>query len=137
MKAFYSFIISIILWFSLVSNSYSYHVISNPDCKLQDTRALYYFSMRKSFCSGGKKIKIVTYSPSNFIYQKFTKDFLKIDPNTLKNIWDIKAFSGLAAPIIEVDTEDEMIEMVKNVSGAIGYIINDDGEVTGVSVYEN
>jgi hypothetical protein len=119
----------IILFFLLLlfySNCNAFWIIGNTSIDKKEfvktNELLLIFSLKKTHWNDGQPIIITTFPFNNAIYQDFSSEVLGINHNILKNIWDIKVYSGNISPPNTVKTRKEMIEYIKEYNGSVGYV---------------
>jgi ABC-type phosphate transport system substrate-binding protein len=79
------------------------------------------FLGNKTLWDNGKKIVIVIQKKGK-THESFTKDILGIAPEKLGRLWKRAFFAGTGNLPKICDSEDELITIIKNNPGAIGYI---------------
>ena len=89
---------------------------------LKKLRAI--FAMKLRFWEEGKPITVLVLTKDDPIHAAFCKKILNIFPNQLESVWYRQVYTGTGQAPIEVASESELIERVKNTPGAIGYINN-------------
>ncbi len=80
------------------------------------------FSMRWRTWDDGSPIKVIVMDDDSDTHRKFTTQILGIFPHQLRKVWNRIVFSGTGQSPRAVDNSEQMIELVKNTPGAIGYI---------------
>lgn len=80
-----------------------------------------YLGRRRTW-PGGKGIKVVMLKQRNGLHNKFCRDILNITPRKIKHSWDRVVFSGTGRGATEVETQQEMLQVIKNTPSAVGYI---------------
>lgn len=87
------------------------------------------FSMRLRSWPDGQEIRVFVLPDQYPANDSFIKQELGIFPYQLKNIWDRLVFSGAGQAPVIVSSPQEMLQKVRSVPGAIGYIVeNTEGE---------
>jgi len=94
--------------------------IPGPDLNLTQLRAI--FSMRVRHWPNGGPIEVFVLEDHNAIHRQFLKDTLKMLPHQLRRHWDRYVYSGIGQGPTMVKDQQEMLERVRNVAGAIGYV---------------
>ncbi len=89
---------------------------------LKKLRAI--FAMKLRYWEEDKPISVFVLAKDNPIHAAFCKRILNIFPNQLESVWYRQVYTGTGQAPIEVASESELIERVKNMPGAIGYIKN-------------
>ncbi len=80
-----------------------------------------YLGRRRTW-PGGVGIKVVMLKQRNSLHNKFCRDVLHITPRKVKHSWDRVVFSGTGRGATEVKTQQEMLQVIKDTPGAVGYI---------------
>lgn len=80
------------------------------------------FTMRSKRWPDGTKLTVFVFADQHPVHQHFVKSSLGLFPYQLRSIWDRILFSGAGQAPVTVSSEQEMIELVANTPGAIGYI---------------
>ena len=88
--------------------------------KLKDLRSIY--TMKKNLWSNGDRIAVFVLSDDNATHKEFCRKLLKVFPRQLESVWYRLVYSGTGEKPVSVNSEKEMIELVTNTPGAIGYI---------------
>lgn len=78
--------------------------------------------MRLSLWSNGLPIRVIVLDDSHPVHQQFSKQVLGIFPYQLRQVWDRGVFSGTGAEPIFANSVEEMMEKVRLIPGAIGYL---------------
>ncbi|GGZ51118.1 hypothetical protein [Paraglaciecola chathamensis] len=91
---------------------------------LSESRVRWIFSMRQTTWEDGSAIKVYVLHEQDPIHQHFCKNVLGMFPYQLERMWNKLAYSGLGEKPILVDDSQDMIEMVSQEPGAIGYVIS-------------
>ena len=98
------------------------HDVPEQSISLKKLRAI--FAMKLRFWEEGKPITVFVLTKDDPIHAAFCKKILNIFPNQLESVWYRQVYTGTGQAPIEVTSESELIERVKNTPGAIGYIKN-------------
>ena len=101
-------------------------VIVNPSVAVQQlttSQARWIFSMRQTSWPDGQAIKVFVLESQNPAHSVFAKTILGVFPYQLERTWNQLAFSGLGDKPFTVTDEAQMLEMVSQQSGAIGYVV--------------
>ncbi len=80
-----------------------------------------YLGRRRTW-PGGEGIKVVMLKQRDSLHTKFCRDLLHITPRKIKHSWDRVVFSGTGRGATEVKTQQEMLQIIKDTPGAVGYI---------------
>jgi ABC-type phosphate transport system substrate-binding protein len=102
-------------------------VIVNNNVKvksLSESSVRWIFSMRQTTWEDGSAIKVYVLHEQNPIHQDFCKNVLSMFPYQLERMWNKLAYSGLGEKPILVSDSQEMIDMVSQEPGAIGYVLS-------------
>ncbi|MGB0468148.1 MAG: hypothetical protein ACPGF7_11550 [Pontibacterium sp.] len=83
------------------------------------------FAMRVHQWSDGRHISVFVLPDDHPDHVQFVKSSLHIFPYQLRNIWDRAVFSGSGQSPYVVKSEEEMLEKLRTVEGAVGYINRD------------
>lgn len=86
-------------------------------------RAIY--SMKTNVWPDGKELVLVVLEDSAYLHKSFCLEVLGLLPVHLRRSWDRKIFSGRGTPPIVAQSPEEMIRILSNTEGAIGYISQD------------
>jgi len=70
----------------------------------------------------GQAIKAYTFPSNHADYKTFALRTLRIQPHQLNRRWTRMLFTGTGNPPIKVADDSEMLDVVRNHSGAIGYV---------------
>tara|TARA_R110001592_G_scaffold10098_2_gene52599 strand:- start:8273 stop:8833 length:561 start_codon:yes stop_codon:yes gene_type:complete len=98
------------------------HEVPEQSISLKKLRAI--FAMKLRFWEEGKPITVFVLAKDDPVHAAFCKKILNIFPNQLESVWYRQVYTGTGQAPIEVASESELIERVKNTPGAIGYINN-------------
>lgn len=79
------------------------------------------FAMRTKRWPDGTPIQVFVLPDENPHHIRFVKSSLHIFPYQLRNIWDRAVFSGSGQSPHIVQSEEEMLERIRTVKGAVGY----------------
>lgn len=79
------------------------------------------FAMRTTRWPDGTPIQVFVLPDENPHHIWFVKLSLHIFPYQLRNIWDRAVFSGSGQSPYTVQSEEEMLERIRKVKGAVGY----------------
>ncbi len=109
-------------------------IIVNPDVgvvAIDRNRARLIFSMRVNQWGDKQPVTVFVLPDDASLHQVFAKSALGLYPYQLRRTWDRLVFSGTGQAPVQVASEQEMIERVRQTAGAIGYI-SDQPDATGV-----
>lgn len=124
---------------SLLSGVVSADVIVHPEIQSKQVSRQYLlsiFSMRTRTWPDQKPVRVFVFPYKHSAHQNFTKNTLRIFPYQLRNIWDRAVFSGAAQSPTVVYSQEEMLKVVSETEGAIGYLPGSLQEVEHVHVLE-
>jgi ABC-type phosphate transport system substrate-binding protein len=94
--------------------------VENTHLKLKDLRSIY--TMKKNLWSNGERIVVFVLSDDSTTHKEFCRKLLKVFPRQLESVWYRLVYSGTGERPVTVNSEKEMISLVANTPGAIGYI---------------
>jgi ABC-type phosphate transport system substrate-binding protein len=80
------------------------------------------FSMRQTVWPNGMSIAVFVLPTENPAHQVFCKEILKMFPYQVERIWNKLVYSGMGVKPIEVESEQQMLQKIKDTPGAIGYL---------------
>lgn len=125
LKFFFNVIIYIMFPISLLQAGSSYVVGNKNNTYLQNLtqeEILQLFTLRTAIWPNGDRVVIVSYIENSLPFERFSNEILNINPTLLSRLWNIQQFSGNTPPII-VSSREEMLEIIRNNPGAIGYVL--------------
>lgn len=96
--------------------------VAAPTEKLNLNQLRAVFALHQLSWDNGVPIQIVIFPIGNDKHRQFTTKYLSIMPYQLERAWARMKFKGLMRSSIIVQTEEEMIEVVSSMPGAIGYV---------------
>ena len=102
-------------------------VIVNDNVKvnsLSESSVRWIFSMRQTTWEDGSAIKVYVLQQQDPAHQNFCKEVLSMFPYQLERTWNKLAYSGLGEKPTLVTDSQEMIDMVSQEPGAIGYVLS-------------
>lgn len=99
----------------VVHASVSEHTISRQKLRL-------IFSQRLSHWADGQPIKVIVFSPTLNEHIEFCEQRLGLLPFQLQRIWDRDIYSGRSSAPIQVESSLQMIKLLENTPGSIGYL---------------
>ncbi len=85
-----------------------------------ELRAIY--SMKRQYWPNGDAITVVTLASSNPLHKQFCQQQLGLLPFQLNREWDRLVFSGTGEPPTEAVSVADMLHIVQQTKGAIGYL---------------
>ncbi|WP_297792077.1 hypothetical protein [uncultured Marinobacter sp.] len=83
------------------------------------------FAMQVRKWPNGQAIQVYSLPNSNNLHREFVIERLRIQPHQLDRIWNRMLFTGTGKPPTVVSSEDDMLNMMRSNSGAIGYVSSD------------
>ncbi len=108
------------------TNANSHHDVIVPNnlpyesLSLNQVRAI--FSMRVRRWPDGSPITVFVLRDRNPVHRDFLKSTLQMLPHQLRRHWDRYIYSGIGQGPVVVDDQEEMLDKVRQIDGAIGYI---------------
>lgn len=112
----------------IVNNSNSTTTITTKD--VSDL-----FLKKQSKWSNGTKVMAVDLNSSSDVRKSFSKDIHGKSVGAIKSYWQQYVFAGKGTPPVEKKSDSEVVNYVKNNSGAIGYV-SADASTDGVKVIQ-
>jgi len=94
--------------------------ITQQDITLRSVRAI--FGMRKLNWDDNRPVTVFVLPDDNPKHIKFSKTKIQLFPYQLRKAWDRLVFSGTGQAPLEVNSQQQMQEMVSNTPDAIGYL---------------
>jgi|TARA_R110002111_G_scaffold6398_1_gene27961 ABC-type phosphate transport system substrate-binding protein len=112
--------------FSVSSQVPVVQVVVNPsvestDISVEQIRRI--FSMRQTTWPNDQTITVYVLANQHQTHQVFSTKVLGMFPYQLDRIWNKLVYSGLGEEPIKVQSEQEMLERVSQMPGAIGYVM--------------
>lgn len=104
---------------------YAQHIVVHPEVqeeKISRNTLRAIFSMRLRKWSNGTPITVFVLSDDSPLHIQFSKHVLHIFPYQLRRAWDRQVFSGTGQSPQEVQSLEEMQDMIAVTPGAIGYL---------------
>ncbi|WP_102798552.1 hypothetical protein [Bowmanella denitrificans] len=80
------------------------------------------FTMRQRQWPNGTLIKVFVLPNQNPLHQHFCKSQLNMFPYQLERLWNKLVYSGLSERPVEVYDQQQMLQVIAQTPGAIGYI---------------
>ncbi|MBV1919121.1 MAG: hypothetical protein KUG73_00450 [Pseudomonadales bacterium] len=90
---------------------------------IDSLRAIY--SLRQLSWSDGVEITTFVLDIDGDAHRQFCRDLLKVYPHQLKKGWDRMEYTGRARVPKVVQSEQMLLDLVKQIPGAIGYVQRD------------
>lgn len=97
---------------------------SNPVKTISPEQLSSIFLGRMRNWPSGKKIIVVIFSHFSKEHRQFCRNALKLSPRYVRQSWDQLTYSGSSRGPVIVNSEEEMINIIINTPGAIGYSMN-------------
>jgi len=103
---------------------------------IDSLRAIY--SLRQLSWPDGVEVTAFVLDIDGDIHRQFCRDLLKVYPHQLKKGWDRMEYTGRARGPQIVQSEQMLLDLVKQIPGAIGYVQMADktSNVHAISVFE-
>ena len=80
------------------------------------------YLMRQVIWPNGAKIKVYMLPGKSAAHQQFSQNNLQMFPYQLDQTWQKLTYSGIGTPPTEIATPEQMLELLRNTPGAIGYL---------------
>ncbi len=96
------------------------HLKNAADISESDIRAMF-LSKTTSF-RDGEPVILINKKPEDSVRLQFQKDVIQRSPAQVKAYWSKLVFTGMANYPKEVDSNDDVIQLVSRNQNAIGYI---------------
>ena len=80
------------------------------------------FSLRQTLWPDGTPVRVIVMPGDTELHQRFCREQLRLFPYQLNNIWDKHSFSGTGRRPEQVADTSTMLQLLRTVPGAIGYI---------------
>ena len=80
------------------------------------------FSLRQTLWPDGTPVRVIVMPADTELHQRFCREQLRLFPYQLNNIWDKHSFSGTGRRPEQVTDSEAMLQLLRSVPGAIGYI---------------
>jgi len=112
---------------------------SNSVSSITKAKAADLFLKRVTRWDNGHAVTPVDLSDKNPVRGAFSKELLGKEVAWVKSYWQKMIFSGRATPPVELSTDNEVLEFVRNNADAVGYVSEGatlPGGVRAVSVSE-
>ena len=95
---------------------------SNALSSITKAKAADLFLKRVTRWESGRVVTPVDLSEKSAVRAAFSKQLLGKEVSSVKSHWQKMIFSGRATPPVELSTDAEVIEFVRNNADAIGYV---------------
>lgn len=109
------------------STVYAVEVITHPSVSepiLTTSQLRRIYTMRQIQWPDGRRITVFVLPRQHVLHVRFSKERLQMFPYQLDRIWNKLTYSGLGVAPIMLNTQEELIEAVRQTPGAIGYVEN-------------
>ncbi|CAM5209658.1 hypothetical protein [Alishewanella longhuensis] len=94
--------------------------VSEQQLSTSQLRAI--FTMRQTRWADGQPIQVFVLQSADDQHIRFSRSYLKMFPYQLDAIWDRQRFSGIGSFPVQVQSEEEMLAVLQQTPGAIGYL---------------
>lgn len=107
-----------------ITTAESIQVVTNTDVPVKSLpvaslRAI--FSMRVRNWPDGQPVRVFVLPDRDDLHLTFSKEVLHVYPYVLRDTWDRMIFTGTGQTPIEVANEQQLLQLVAETPGAIGY----------------
>lgn len=92
------------------------------DSSLTKSQLRRIYTMRQLHWSDNSAITVFVLPSQHSLHQRFAKEHLQMFPYQLNRIWHKLTYSGMGVAPIVVNSESELIQIIMNTPGSIGYI---------------
>ena len=109
------------------STVYAVEVITHPSVSepiLTTSQLRRIYTMRQIQWPDGRRITVFVLPRQHVLHVRFSKERLQMFPYQLDRIWNKLTYSGLGVAPIMLNTQEDLIEAVRQTPGAIGYVEN-------------
>ena len=114
--------------FQVVVNS------SNPNSSVSKDQLAKFFLKKATKWDHGLKVQPVDQAAKRTLRRSFSKVILGKEVSWIKSYWQKLIFSGRATPPPELDSDQDVLDYVRNKSGGIGYVSAGASVGSGVKV---
>jgi ABC-type phosphate transport system substrate-binding protein len=107
------------------ANAQSYKIIvnsANSATSISKSEVSDYLLKKKTKWSSGEKVAPIDQSDKSVIREDFSKEVLGKSVGAVKSYWQQAVFAGTGTPPVEKKSDAEVVEFVKENTGAIGYV---------------
>lgn len=80
------------------------------------------FKMRLRHWNDGSDVTVFVLSDEDPLHKKFCKQILNVFPHQMRKNWNKLVFSGTGQAPTVVENKEEMINKLRSVPGAVGYL---------------
>lgn len=120
-------LLTLLVQHNVYADESSVYVVAHTSAniaKLSSAQLRKIISMRQTVWPNGQPIVVYILDPQSPVHQRLCKNYLKMFPYQIERLWEKLAYSGLGEKPIVVENEQEMLELIANTPGAIGYVSN-------------
>lgn len=99
-------------------------IIASPDvavAELTQNGLRYIYSLRLRNWPDGSRIRVHALPDDDAVHRQFCREVLGTYPATLRLAWDRVAYTGIAAPAVQVGSEAAMVAAIAKTPQSIGY----------------
>ncbi|MBT0586757.1 hypothetical protein [Alteromonas oceanisediminis] len=103
------------------------YVIAHPavtQASVSERQLRRIFMLKQRTWDSGEPISLIVFSSDNNKHSQFLKQTLKLFPYQLEREWNKLIYSGQSAPPMIATSTQNMLKLVSNTPGAIGYIVS-------------
>jgi ABC-type phosphate transport system substrate-binding protein len=115
-----------------------YRVVTHPSNSISSISKKdlsWLFLKRRTSWSNGELAKPIDQSPTSEVRISFTTEVMGRSVRQVESHWNAQVFSGKSAPPKIAKSDQEVLELVKMLPGAVGYV-SADADLDGVKVLE-
>jgi hypothetical protein len=115
-----------------------YRVITHPSNSISSISKKdlsWLFLKRRTNWSSGELAKPIDQSPTSEVRLLFTTGVMGRTVRQVESHWNAQVFSGKSSPPKIAKSDQEVLELVKTIPGAVGYV-SADADLAGVKVLE-
>lgn len=94
---------------------------SAPDKGISQSQARLIFTKDVKIWKNGVEISVVTMNRNNEMYSRFAREVLNLYPYQIDRSLERKRYAGIVHTEIVANSQEEMLQIVANTPGAIGY----------------
>lgn len=80
------------------------------------------FAMRQRTWPDGQAVRVFVLPNDHPVHSRFAKEHLAVYPHQLQLSWDRVVFSGTGQAPTHVNSQSEMLELIANTPGGLGYL---------------
>jgi hypothetical protein len=115
-----------------------YKVITHPSNSISSISKKdlsWLFLKRRTNWSSGELAKPIDQTPTSEVRISFTTEVMGRSVRQVESHWNAQVFSGKSSPPKIAKSDQEVLELVKTIPGAVGYV-SADADLNGVKVLE-